>query len=367
MKVLAYHVLNDEVEGVFVNDTLPLLNDEVHSINSCISAANALGVVFGIVGADQTKSLEQMNNLEYKKLLKHVAAHNFVEGDTMFVPLPGLQFSKKVDEKLLNGLMRERFDKAVLFNYINQDLAYDGFIGYEDPEYLLFILEDYPPWPGIAEGLYSGFYKKNAEKWNIYYIPQGQFPTVNALNTTKGIVITGGKYSFDDKLNWIPSLENLLKSINNERPHIRIVGMCLAHQIFGNIFEGLSGRNPSGECVYVVENMKAVEPFFNLPLNIKITSFHNDCVLRLPKNAKLLYSSNTCEIEIMAIGNNIISIQGHPEFTSFFFKNFHAVKTLEEGVIDNQTFTIAVESADQYFSDSEVVINCLNSFLRGLV
>jgi len=129
------------------------------------------------------------------------------------------------------------------------------------------------------------------------------------LSNLKGIVITGSVYStLDDTLPWLNRLIELLQNIHNNFPLVKFIGICFGHQILAKAFGGLTGKNPSGQFIYKLEKFSCIEEFENLPRKLKVAESHGDCVTQIPPTATLLYSSDSCQVEMLRYGNRIVSI-----------------------------------------------------------
>ncbi|OMJ84421.1 hypothetical protein SteCoe_14499 [Stentor coeruleus] len=340
------------------------------TVNWAFAAGACLWQEFYGASEDDVDKLKLCYTPEYCKLLRHIAIHGFTIENTLFIPIPSFfpdKFSHQLPSPTISqDLFQSRFSLAEEHNYIQKPLDSSGFLGFEEPEFLLFLLEDYNPWPGNEEALYGGFFKQGLEKWNIYYLSRDEYPTEKALQSAKAIVSNGAKYSANDDFPWINYFNNLLQKIDLENRQ-RIVGICLAHQIAGKAFGGTVTQNPCGRFLYHIETIRALNNWNNklgLPETLKIHECHRDCVNLIPEKAQIIYGSDTCKAEIMAIGQNILMSQCHPEFTSYFVRHFHADYVFGGEDEDREKLEIALKDAENIRTDSDVVMNFFNDFLR---
>lgn len=303
--------------------------------------------------------------------MKQVVIHGFTVQNVMFVPIPDYNFTVDIPECYLDlPLMTERLNLARAHNYmINADYDVNSFsssVVHENPEYILFQMQDYLPWSGLNEALYGGFFIKGTEKWNHYYIPRGEFPQLGHLGNLKGIVITGGVYSsFDETLPWLEELMQFLRNIIDNFPQVKIVGICLGHQILGRVFGGQTSKNPCRTYIFKQEELKSHQEFENLPNTICLMECHGDCVSVLSDSGTLLYTSDSCAHEIIRYRDRAITSQGHPEFTTHFVINFYSKMLRNKGAIDESTERLALETCLRAKTDSNSVIDAFNSFLRN--
>jgi len=186
-------------------------------------------------------------------------------------------------------------------------------------------------------------------------------PPLGNLSNLKGILITGAKYcSYDTTLPWIDSLLDLLRSIHEHYPHVKFIGICLGHQILARAFGGETGRNPSDRFIYHLEEFSALEEFEGLPNKLKVSESHGDCVLEISPESRIIYTSPSTRAEMLRYGNWGVSVQGHPEFTSMFIKNFHS-KFCHSRYDDIQE---VLNTYTYERTDSDLIIEAFNRFIR---
>ncbi|OMJ84420.1 hypothetical protein SteCoe_14498 [Stentor coeruleus] len=342
------------------------IEDEV--VNWVFACAGCLwNEFYGGVGEDV---LELCDREEFCKLLKHVAIHGFISKDTISIPLSDF-FPEKFRYKIQNGILdynlyQNRYTLAQEYNFIQRPLDSSGFSAYEEPDFLLFLLHDYKPWPGIEEALYSGFFKKGLEKWNFYYLPKNEYPTEKAFQSSKAIISNGAKYSANDAFPWISYFMQLIQRIHIEKSK-RLIGICLTHQITGKALGGRIGRNPCGYYVHKIEDIRAINDIFHIigiRNCVKFQESHGECVLDVPENCRVLYRSDTCDVEMMLIGDDILTVQFHPEYTVCFGRKLLAKWALERRIIDEERFEELLKNAQA--TDSYALIDFFNGFIRKI-
>ncbi len=135
----------------------------------------------------------------------------------------------------------------------------------------------------------------------------------NINKTIRGIVLSGGplnvyeikKYSFDKKI-----IEN----------GIPILGICFGHQILSKINGGKVKQSKHREFglanIYKKNNCLLIKDFFKKKKSIKVWMSHADQVSKLPKNFKVIASSQNSKFAI--VENKIkrfYGVQFHPEVT----------------------------------------------------
>ena len=127
-------------------------------------------------------------------------------------------------------------------------------------------------------------------------------------------VCTGSKYSVYEKHAWVDELSAFIRSTRNEKPY---VGICFGHQMLAHAMGGEVAKAQQGWGVGVLPlQILKKEPWMEPPLpQVRIQHMHQDQVQRLPKDAVLLGNSPHCEVGMFRIGETMLGIEGHPEFT----------------------------------------------------
>jgi GMP synthase-like glutamine amidotransferase len=124
---------------------------------------------------------------------------------------------------------------------------------------------------------------------------------------------TGSKYSVYDGTPWIAALAAFIRSLGEKR----FVGVCFGHQMLAHAMGGEVAKATQGWGVGVLplEILKK-ESWMEPPLpRIRIQHMHQDQVQKLPDGSVLLGRSPHCEVGMFRIGETMLGIEGHPEFT----------------------------------------------------
>ncbi|MBT5954471.1 hypothetical protein HOG98_07100 [bacterium] len=115
-------------------------------------------------------------------------------------------------------------------------------------------------------------------------------------------------------MNWIREINNGSIIVNNKRP--KAVLLCFSDQAAGETFGGVVEKNPNQEWEIGLKKT-FLHPILSRFMNEKhlwIYSFHSQQITKRPSNCIRVGSSTKSENAIL-LYKNILSFQGHPEFT----------------------------------------------------
>ena len=148
--------------------------------------------------------------------------------------------------------------------------------------------------------------------FTYYEAHRGQLPS--SPRECDAWIATGSKYSVYEKHHWIDELAAFIRSTKSEKP---FVGICFGHQMLAHAMGGEVAKAKQGWGVGVlgVEVLKK-EPWMEPPLAfIQIQHMHQDQVQKLPADSVRLGRSPHCDVAMFRVGETMLGIEGHPEFT----------------------------------------------------
>ena len=124
--------------------------------------------------------------------------------------------------------------------------------------------------------------------WNV---EAGELP--DSVDAADGFLITGSKSSVYDDKDWIRALEGFVRECHAARR--KVIGICFGHQLVAQALGGSVGKSDKGWGVGV--NCYSVnETAFDL------ADGDHFCLLASHQD------------QVMAMGDHILTFQGHPEF-----------------------------------------------------
>tara|TARA_A100001011_G_C14280657_1_gene831447 strand:- start:121 stop:828 length:708 start_codon:yes stop_codon:yes gene_type:complete len=184
----------------------------------------------------------------------------------------------------------------------------------------------------------------------------------NKIEDFDGYIITGSPYGVYDKEEWITNLFKLIRTIYKQS--IPLVGICFGHQAIAFALGGKVIKSEKGWGVGIKKMFKkSNSAWINKKINtINLIYSHQDQVITLPKNAKILFGNTFCPISSYSIGNKVFSIQGHPEFENNF-----ALELLElrKDKIESNKYTIAKKSLSEKNHDGKEVGKMVINFFKN--
>ena len=143
----------------------------------------------------------------------------------------------------------------------------------------------------------------------VYYVAEDQWPD---LNHHDAYLITGSPCSVHDPYPWVEDLECFVRdSFARQKT---LVGVCFGHQLIAKALGGQVERATGWLIGLHRFEVSAAEQWMRpVREQSSIYFFNQDQVRALPPGARLLARSEQCPHAAYAIGDRLLSLQGHPE------------------------------------------------------
>jgi len=125
-----------------------------------------------------------------------------------------------------------------------------------------------------------------------------------------GYLITGSRYSAYEQLPWIAGLSDCVQKI--VAANKKLVGICFGHQLIAQVYGGKIGQAAQGWGVGVGSAQLTPD---NSENSLALLYSHQDQVFKPPLGAQVFASSDFCPVAGFSLGDNVLTFQGHPEFT----------------------------------------------------
>ena len=213
--------------------------------------------------------------------------------------------------------------------------------------------------------------KVNNSKWTRYKGCEGEFPTDEELYDLKGIVIPASRSSAND--DWNEAYAFIRKVVERGIPQLYCA--AFGSHLLAVALGGTMGSIPSGKFKFGSEDIEILPGWYNHPIlgsaksdsdddlkKVTTLKAHGHCVTELPENAILAASSETCENEVWYIGNSILAMQCHPEFTAHIMRDKMLPKIADRGLLSTDEVAETAESLKKVL-DNSLLCNLISQFL----
>ncbi len=148
-----------------------------------------------------------------------------------------------------------------------------------------------------------------------YVAEDGQLPS--SPQECEAWLVSGSASSVYEPLEWIGATGNFLRQVvEADRP---MVAVCFGHQLLAQALGGKVEHSDRGWGVgiqtYDVVDQPPSWPTPDVPATLRLLASHQDQVTELPSGARLLARSQHCPVAAYSIGERVVAVQPHPEFT----------------------------------------------------
>ncbi|GAV77696.1 GATase domain-containing protein [Cephalotus follicularis] len=183
--------------------------------------------------------------------------------------------------------------------------------------------------------VYGGYFNvfvaafaEEGERWDLFRVVEGEFPDMNELHIYDGFVVSGSPYDAYGNDYWILKLCFLLQNLDAMEK--KVLGICFGHQVLCRSLGGKVGKACTGwdiglRRVKIVKDLTPPCSFLDdlgeIPPSLSIIECHQDEVWEVPSGAEVIAFSDKTGVEMFSIGDHILGIQGHPEYTKDILYN----------------------------------------------
>ena len=130
-----------------------------------------------------------------------------------------------------------------------------------------------------------------------------------------GWLATGSRHSVYEGLPWIDRACAFVRDVRDA--DVPFVGVCFGHQLLASALGGTVERAAYGWGVGIRRlDVVRREPWMEPPLeSCQLHFMHQDQVTKAPDDAVVLGCSEHCEVAMFRVGDTMLGVQAHPEFT----------------------------------------------------
>jgi GMP synthase-like glutamine amidotransferase len=193
----------------------------------------------------------------------------------------------------------------------------------------------------------------------VYDVERGHYP--NDIDDVDAYLITGSKSGVYEDKPWIATLMGFVRKLHARRK--KLIGVCFGHQLVAAALGGKVAKSPKGWGVGL-----HTHHFKDLPSwhdqngsDLDILVSHQDQVLQVPDDMKVLAGSTFCENAVCQVGDHILTFQGHPEFVPGYA---NAIMALRRDIIGEDVYDRGVSSLVRSHEGQRVAQWMIN-FLRA--
>ena len=153
-------------------------------------------------------------------------------------------------------------------------------------------------------------------EWVLYDVVHGQFP--DDIDACEVYFATGSRYSVYEDKPWIKRVLEFIRLIHDQQKYF--VGFCFGHQLLGEAMGGKVQKASTGWCVGVhkFEIYETTNWMVPHQSTINLLMMCQDQVVTLPPNAIVLAGNAQCPNGIIQLGERMLGIQAHPEFSKAY-------------------------------------------------
>jgi GMP synthase-like glutamine amidotransferase len=171
--------------------------------------------------------------------------------------------------------------------------------------------------PGI-EGGYREMFSALLPDFDFAYFPVHQNVFPRDIAECDAWIATGSKHAVYEGHAWVARASEFLRALKEKkRP---FVGICFGHQLLAHALGGEVAKAKQGWGAGALRvDVLQREPWMDPPMtSFRIQHMHQDQVQRLPEGSVLLGRSPHCDVGMFRVGETMLGIEGHPEFTKEF-------------------------------------------------
>jgi GMP synthase-like glutamine amidotransferase len=190
-------------------------------------------------------------------------------------------------------------------------------------------------------------------------VVKGELP--ESPDTCDAYVCTGSRYSVYEEREWIAKLKDYVRELQEARKPF--VGVCFGHQILAEALGGEVKPAEQGWGVGIHEmHITHPEPWMQPERkDCKLQYMHGDQVQRLPRESVVLAAAPHCPVAMFRVGDNMLGIEGHPEFPAPYVEAL--VRSRKERIGEKRSEAALASLGEK--TDDAVVARWIANFLAS--
>lgn len=192
----------------------------------------------------------------------------------------------------------------------------------------------------------------------VYDVSRNEFP--EKIDKNDVFLIPGSRAGAYEDVVWVKKLLDFVRKAYEKG--CKILGFCFGHQLVAQALGGKVEKASVGWGVGVRTSLvveTSVLKYFSNG-NMRLLYNHHDQVVVLPAYAKLISTTEFCPVESYMIGNQVLTFQGHPEYTSSYCEYLVKNHAQHEPLFVKK---IALKSLAEFSVDNDKVLNFIIDFI----
>lgn len=216
------------------------------------------------------------------------------------------------------------------------------------------IIQDYPQ-------AFQELFARHAPhvQLRVYDVCHGELP--QRVDECAGYITTGSRFSVYDDVDWIHQLADFVRHVHESRQ--KFVGICFGHQMIahalgGKVAQAQQGWGIGAKTVTLHQQRPWMQPE---QTHYQLLLSHQDQVLALPEGAQVLGGNDHCPVSMLAVGDHMLGIQAHPEFSADYARELMESRRERIGseAIDRAQATLLSPT------DSAVIVRWIEAFFSS--
>ncbi len=166
--------------------------------------------------------------------------------------------------------------------------------------------------------------------FKVYKAHQNQLPA--SLDECDAWLVTGSPHSVYEHHPWQTKLGEFLAKAATQRP---VVGICYGHQLLHEALGGKVEKAGRGWGIgvqrYELHDVPAWASALDPHDAFRLIALHQDQVTQPAPGTRVLASNSFCPLCITTIGDNVFTIQAHPEMTRKLAQDIYEDQRKKQG------------------------------------
>lgn len=145
-------------------------------------------------------------------------------------------------------------------------------------------------------------------------------------------LVTGSPHSVYEQHPWQAELAMFLVQAARQAP---VVGICYGHQLLHEALGGRVEKSDRGWGIgvqrYELQQVPAWAPDADRPGALRLIALHQDQVTRPAPGTRVIAGNGFCPIGVTTIGDDVFTIQAHPEMTRVLAREIYEDQRAKQG------------------------------------